>query len=268
MLLKLRFLSVISLSSCAAFLFDPLENNIVPFAIPDEATVLDVLIPELADVETPSIKPSVAIYPSSFTDQTGQRLSNSLYASFSTALTQAPHNFLISSLHRAGKNNNGFFTVVERVGLDNLTKERQLIRTTRTQFEEDDNLRPLIFAGLLLEGGVVGYESNTKSGGQGVRYLGIGFSKQYRMDTVTISLRLVSVSTGQVLLDILSEKTVYSASISQDVFRFRAKGTKLVEIESGNVRNESKRLALQLAIETAILELISKGKEKEFWKYE
>ena len=70
------------------------------------------------------------------------------------------------------------------------------------------------------------------------------------------------------MLDILSEKTVYSASISQDVFRFRAKGTKLVEIESGNVRNESKRLALQLAIETAILELISKGKEKEFWKYE
>ena len=87
------------------------------------------------------------------------------------------------------------------------------------------------------------------------------------MDTVTVSLRLVSVSTGQVLMDILSEKTIYSASISQDVFRFRAKGTKLVEIESGNVRNEQKRLALQLAIETAVLELISKGKENEFWKY-
>lgn len=213
------------------------------------------------------MKPSIAVYPTSFLDQTGQRLSNSMYASFSTAITQAPYTFLIKGLKRAGQDNGGFFRVVERIGLDNLTKERQIIRTTREAFEDQQQLMPLTFAGLLIEGGVVAYESNTRSGGQGTRYMGIGFSKQYRMDTVTVALRLVSVSTGEVLLDVLSEKTIYSASLSQDVFRFVAQGTKLVEIESGNVRNESTNLALQMAIESAILELIAKGEKKGFWSF-
>lgn len=190
-----------------------------------------------------------------------------MYASFSTAITQAPYAFLIKGLKRAGQDRGGFFRVVERVGLDNLTRERQIIRTTREAFEDEQQLMPLTFAGLLIEGGVVAYESNTRSGGQGTRYMGIGFSKQYRMDTVTVALRLVSVSTGEVLLDVLSEKTIYSAALSQDVFRFVAQGTKLVEIESGNVRNESTNLALQMAIESAILELIEKGEKKGFWSY-
>ena len=107
---------------------------------------------------------------------------------------------------RAFKHTSGgkFFRVVERVGLDDLTKERQLIRSTRKEFEEDNKMKPLLFAGLLVQGGVVSYEANLKSGGIGARYLGIGNSKQYREDTVTISLRLVSVSTGEVLMETLA----------------------------------------------------------------
>tara|TARA_R100001443_G_scaffold104247_1_gene112862 strand:- start:378 stop:1166 length:789 start_codon:yes stop_codon:yes gene_type:complete len=258
---------VLLLSSCTSFLIDPLDNNIIPIAKPEPAEVLDLFTPELASIPAPEKKLSVAIYPQSFTDQTGQRLSNSMYASFSTAITQAPNTYLIRALSRAGSDNGGFFDVVERIGLDSLTKERQIIRSTREAFEVDENLSPLQFAGLLIEGAVVGYESNTQSGGQGARYMGIGMSKQYRMDTVTVSLRLVSVSTGVVLLDVLTSKTIYSASISQDVFRFRAKGTKLVEIEGGNVRNESTNLALQMAIETAVIDLIEQGEEKGFWSY-
>lgn len=267
LLQKSLYLSVLLLSNCTAFLFDPLENNIVPYAIPKDAEIIEILSPELSTVRPPRVKPSIAVYPTSFLDQTGQRLSNSMYASFSTAITQAPYAFLIKGLKRAGQDRGGFFRVVERVGLDNLTRERQIIRTTREAFEDEQQLMPLTFAGLLIEGGVVAYESNTRSGGQGTRYMGIGFSKQYRMDTVTVALRLVSVSTGEVLLDVLSEKTIYSAALSQDVFRFVAQGTKLVEIESGNVRNESTNLALQMAIESAILELIEKGEKKGFWSY-
>tara|TARA_R100001463_G_scaffold38852_1_gene83367 strand:+ start:4261 stop:4938 length:678 start_codon:yes stop_codon:yes gene_type:complete len=220
-----------------------------------------LLITELKNIESPVRKPIVAVYPNSFKDNTGQRRSNSQYASFSTAITQSPDAYLI----RALKHSN-FFDVVERTGLDNLTKERQIIRTTRESFEEKQKLKPLLFAGLLMEGGVIGYETNIKSGGAGARYLGIGMSKEYRQDSVTISLRTVSVSTGKILLEVLVTKTVLSASISSDVFRFYANNTELVEIENGIVENESINIALQAAIETAVLQTINEGHESGYWK--
>ncbi len=125
-----------------------------------------------------------------------------------------------------------------------------------------------MFAGLIMQGGVISYESNVKSGGAGARYLGIGMSRQYKQDTVTISLRTVSVSTGKVLLEVLVTKTILSASIDQDVFRFITDSTELVEIENGLVRNESINIALQTAIETAVLQTIKEGVTRGYWNYE
>ena len=137
----------------------------------------------------------------------------------------------------------------------------------RKEFEEDNDLTPLLFAGVILEGGIIDYNTNLKSGGMGARYLGIGNSKQYREDTVVISLRLVSVSTGEVLLEILSSKSILSVGLSNDLFRFIADGTKLVEFESGNVMNESVSISVQAAIETAVIELVKQGEEKGYWSY-
>jgi len=256
---KLLYLSVLFLSSCA-LIIPPLDNGVPPIRNIEPAEV-GLLITELKNIKSPIRKPVVAVYPNSFKDNTGQRRSNSQYASFSTAITQSPDAYLI----RALKHSN-FFDVVERTGLDNLTKERQIIRTTRESFEEKQKLKPLLFAGLLMEGGVIGYETNIKSGGAGARYLGIGMSKEYRQDSVTISLRTVSVSTGKILLEVLVTKTVLSASISSDVFRFYANNTELVEIENGIVENESINIALQAAIETAVLQTINEGHESGYWK--
>jgi len=129
-------------------------------------------------------------------------------------------------------------------------------------------MKPLLFAGLIIEGGVISYESNNKSGGLGARYLGIGTSKQYREDTVTISLRLVSVSTGEVLIETLVSKNIISTSVSQDIFRFIEAGTELVEVEGGIAENESVSIALQKAIETGILNIIYIGIERGYWKYD
>ena len=117
-----------------------------------------------------------------------------------------------------------------------------------------------------MEGGVIGYESNIKSGGAGARYLGIGATKEYRQDSVTVSLRTVSVSTGKILIEVLVTKSILSASISSDVFRFYENMTELIEIESGLVENESINIALQMAIETAVLQTIKEGYEQEYWK--
>ena len=254
-------LLVILLSSCTNWSI--LNNYIPPVSLTKQAEVGTLINKELANIGKPFIKPTIAVYPTSFTDQTGQRRSNSSYASFSTAITQAPHAYLIRALKHASDGE--FFDVVERVGLDNLTKERQLIRSTRKDFKESKDLLPLTFAGLLMEGGVIGYESNIKSGGLGARYLGIGSTKEYRQDIVTVSLRTVSVSTGKVLTEVLTTKSILSVAISQDAFRFVSNDTELVEIENGMVENESVNIALQNAIETAVLETIQLGLKKNLW---
>jgi curli production assembly/transport component CsgG len=253
----------IFISSCAVLNHNEdlaLTQDIKP------SSVLDLQSEELKNLPPASVMPTVAIYPNSFKDLTGQRRSNSSFALFSTAITQAPEAFLIRAFKHTA--NGKFFRVVERVGLDDLTKERQLIRSTRKEFKEDNKMKPLLFAGLLVQGGVISYEANLRSGGAGARYLGIGNSKQYREDTVTISLRLVSVSTGEVLMETLVSKSIISTSVSQDVFRFIETGTELVEIEGGVAENESVSIALQKAIETGVLNIINIGIERGYWKYE
>ena len=227
---------------------------------------MDSLYTDLAYVLEPKRKPVIAVYAENFTDQTGQRRSNSTYATFSSALTQAPHAYLIRALKHAGSEKNGFFEVVERVSLESVSKERQLIRSTRENFDEDSKLPPLKFADMIMTGGVLSYQANTSSGGLGARHLGIGLSRQYRQDTLTLSLRTVSVSTGKVLIEVLVTKTIMSASLDNDVFRFISENTELVELEGGAVKNEPMSIALQMAIETAVLETIREGVKNNYWR--
>jgi len=256
-------LLAILLSSCAVI---AKNEDLVISQDRKPAQVLDLQSEELANLPPAEHRPVIAVYANSFQDLTGQRKSNSSFAMFSTAVTQAPEALLIRALKHAADGK--FFRVVERVGLDNLTKERQLIRSTRENFEEDTKLQPLLFAGLIIQGGVLSYDTNIETGGLGARYLGIGNSTQYREDVVTISLRLVSVSTGEVLMETTVSKNILSTSVSQDVFRFIEMGTELVEIEGGIAENEAGSIALQKAIEAGVLNLIKIGINRGYWKYE
>jgi len=265
---KLLCLSVLSLSSCS--FIDQFEDTANQrFKAQDVVSISELQSSALVNAIPPAVQPVVAVYPTAFTDQTGQRKSNSQFALFSTALTQQPSTLLIRALKHASNGN--FFRVVERVGLDNLTKERQLIRSAREQLSsggESKSVPPLLFAGVLLEGAVIAYDTNLSTGGVGARYLGIGKSAQFREDNITVSLRMVSVATGEILIEVMSQKTVFSYGQSDDVFRFVEMGTELVEIELGNSRNESTTIALMKSIEGAVLELINIGYDKRFWTYE
>tara|TARA_R100001460_G_scaffold11818_4_gene27381 strand:- start:675 stop:1520 length:846 start_codon:yes stop_codon:yes gene_type:complete len=212
----------------------------------------------ITKVGVANVQPIVAVYK--FQDLTGQRKSIDGYASFSTAMTQAPETYLIRALKQSG-----FFRVVERGGIDHITRERQIIRSTRQKFDDATEELPLLFAGILIEGGIIDLNQNLLTGGVGARYLGIGNSKQYREDTVVVSLRVVSVSTGEVLLENLTTKTILSVGLSNDLFRYIADGTKLVEFETGNAMNESKSIALQSAIEVGIVNIIEQGIERGYW---
>ena len=208
---------------------------------------------------------SVAVY--SFADKTGQRRPTPGIASLSTAVTQGAETFLIQALQNVGRGN--WFEVVERVGVDNLTKERLIIRQMREAYEGSNAkpLMPLQFAGLLLEGGIIGYDTTTTSGGAGMRILGIGKQTQWSTDTVTVSLRAISVNTGKVLLSVTVQKTILSTGDSVTALKFYDAGTKAFEAEAGFTINEPGTYAIKAAIELAVVELIKEGAKKGVWDF-
>ena len=225
---------------------------------------------ELLKLPPAKERPVLAVY--NFQDKTGQRKSVDNIASFSTAVTQGGVEMVIDALKTAG--NGTWFRVVERNGIDALVRERQIIRSARQDYarstgsEEVEDLQPLLFAGIIIEGGVIGYDTNLLTGGRGARTLGIGMARQYRKDAVTVSMRAVSVLSGEVLLNVQTRKTILSYGSTGDIFRFIEEGTQLIEYEDGVGNNESVTYATRTAIEAAVLEIIYQGHERGFWEIE
>jgi len=258
---------ILALTGCASFAPPRADKCLLHgLTCPEDARVERTTLQRLLDLRPPNQKAVVAVY--NFDDLTGQRKPSNRMALFSTAVTQGAENYLIQALRSAG--NGEWFVVVERKGLNNLTKERQLIKSTRETYDGKgaNKLKPILYAGIILEGGIVSYESDIRTGGNGARYLGIGNTNQYRIDDVTVSMRAVLVQTGEVILNVTVSKTILSAGVSRDVFRFTEVGdTELVEIETGYTQTEATGYAVRSAIETAVYELVMEGLQKELWDY-
>lgn len=246
---------MLMLSGCASMVYIPDPEP--PKVIKNDNKEFNLLPP-------PAGGPVVAaVY--SFTDKTGQRKPSDKLANISFAVTQGAEVWVIKALQEIGGGK--WFKVVERVGLDNLTKERQIIRQARDSVGDQRQLKPMMFAGVLIEGGIIGYDSNTLTGGAGARYLGIGPSTQYRQDVVTVNMRAVSVQTGEVLLSVSTTKTIISTGTSLTFFRFFDMGTQSLEAEMGHTINEPVNYAVRAAIEQAVVELVKDGDRKGYWKF-
>ena len=222
---------------------------------------------DLTTIKAPKGDPIIiAVYD--FLDMTGQKKPGGNFASMSTAVTQGSYQLLIKALADAGDGK--WFRVVERTSLPSLLQERKLIRSTRQQVdgEQAESLPPLLFAGAYITGGVVGYDSDIKSGGIGARILGIQANRQYRQDIVTIILRLVNVQTGEVVITTTIEKTIVSTSVGSDIFKYFDTDTMLVEVEAGYARNEPVTFALRKAIEKGVVDLIHSGIAKDLWAFD
>ena len=254
--MKYLFVIILALlSGCASTQVEVMQEE--PIKIEPKKSLID----KLPLLDGPPI--TIAVY--GFIDKTGQNKPNEKLALFSKAVTQGSETFLIKAL----QDSKNWFKIVERVGLDNLIKERQLIRNQREVYEgkEAKPLRPMTVAGIMIEGGIIGYDSNIRSGGSGARYLGIGANQQYRVDEVVISLRLVSVSSGEILLTNAVSKTIFSAAQNIGVMKFIDFGTKSLEVELGSAANEPTTYAVRLAIEQAVYEMIIEGEKKGLWRF-
>ena len=210
----------------------------------------------LRGIPKPSRQVAVAVY--SFTDQTGQFKPSATGQTLSRAVSQGGASVLVKALQDVG--DRSWFTIVERENLKNLLNERQIIREMRERYLGErvvnpDALPALLFAGVLLEGGIIGYDTNTLTGGAGAAFLGIGGRTEYRQDTVTVYLRAVSVRTGEVLTTVTASKTIASQAFGASAFKFVA-FRELLEAEAGFTTNEPDQLALQQAIEKAVYALV------------
>ena len=258
--LSLITLAVAALAGCSTI--RPMDD----ISIREEARVSETINNSFVDVPSPA-GPAVTVAVYAFKDLTGQRKPSNTLSLFSTAVTQGAEAYLMKSLQEVG--NRQWFTVVERVGLDNLLKERQMIKQTREIYEGANAkpLPPLQMAGVILEGGIIDYNSNTLTGGTGARWLGIGTQTAYTQDVVVISLRLVSVQTGEVLTTVTVEKNLLSTADGATALKFFNQATRAFEFDSSQTFNEPGNYALRSAIETAVIELIKKGERQSLWKF-
>jgi len=215
---------------------------------------------KLEALPPPERRIPVAVYE--FADLTGQTKPNSRFAETSRAITQGGVELLTEALLRAG--NGEWFDVIERRGLNNVLKERKIIQATRSEHKDPEKLDPMNFAGVILEGGIIAYESNLATGGAGARYLGIGGTVEYQVDRVTTSLRAVSVQSGRVLASVTTTKEIYSTLLQFSVFKY-ASIDSLLEIETGVTHNQPPQFAVREAIELSVMRLIERGVEEELW---
>lgn len=207
---------------------------------------------DLASLPLPAGKIPISVY--SFRDQTGQ-YKPSPSSTFSTAVTQGAASILIKALW-----DSNWFTPLEREGLQNVLTERKIMRSGNNK----GNLPQLATANLIIEGGIVGYDTNIKTGGDGAKYFGISVSETYRVDQVTVTLRAVDTFSGEVINAVTTTKTIYSKGLQGGVFRF-IKFKRLLEMEAGYTTNEPSQLAVLDAVETAVIRLIVTGIEKRHW---
>ncbi|MEM6316506.1 MAG: CsgG/HfaB family protein [Bacteroidota bacterium] len=235
-------------SSCGTLLQQPVQSE--PARIGESTqTAID-----LKNLPPPKEKIVAAVYQ--FRDQTGQYKTG---GGFSTAVTQGATNILIKALK-----DSGWFIPIERENVNNLLNERKIVRNTRAQFNAKGGLKPLLYASVLLEGGIISYDQNVITGGAGLRYFGAGGSEQYRQDRVTVYLRAISVQTGEVLKVIYTSKTILSQSVDVGLFRFVSFG-KLLETETGLTYNEPTQIAVSEAINKAVQGMVIEGIEDKMW---
>lgn len=242
-----------ALTACASYR-EPVDVGTPATLTPATPSSHDLLrLPE------PKGKIVVAVY--GFRDQTGQ-YKPSPDSSFSTSVTQGAASMLVKALQ-----DSGWFTPVERESLQELLTERRIVRALDGSQDKDApkiSIPALLPASVLVDGGIISYESNVRTGGLGARFLGIGLSTQYRMDQVTVGLRSVDIRSGRVLQTVSTTKTIFSYEVRPSVFKF-VNFKDLLEIEGGLTQNEPAQLCVKEAIEAAVVHLTVQGLKDNNW---
>jgi len=99
--------------------------------------------------------------------------------------------------------------------------------------------------------------------------------KVFLVGSIGLTLIIISTTlghdvlgkTGEVVVSITIEKTIFSTSKGADIFKYFDADTMLLEVEAGVARNEPVTFAVRKAIEAGVAEIIREGAIKGLWKF-
>ena len=153
------------------------QDSQTPTLTPRASTYYDLI-----NMPRPKGRLMAVVY--GFRDQTGQYKPTPA-SSFSTSVTQGAASMLMDALQASG-----WFVVLEREGLQNLLTERKIIRASQKKPNTPVNIQaelpPLQAANMMLEGGIIAYDTNVRSGGEGARYLGIDIARDPQCRSIQV----------------------------------------------------------------------------------
>ena len=250
----LTYIALLSITGCASFG----TGEDFPGLVTRGGEVAETeTYSDLVSLPEPSGKIVAAVY--SFSDETGQYKpapSNNL----STAVSQGAEAMLVKALV-----DSQWFLPVERRNLNNLLTERNITQTSLvSQGDGIAGLPPVSPASIIIDGSVIAYDFNVRTGGAGARLLGIGSSQQYREDIVTVNLRAINIRNGLIVNTVNSSKRIFSRQLNNGIFSF-VDVDKILELEAGYSFNEPVQLALNEAVESGLINLIADGILKTTW---
>src|SRR6056297_629470 len=134
--LALGILAVAGCAQVADVLERPLEPTLVQVTQQNRA---------LRSLPPPQHRVTVAVYD--FPDLTGQYRERENVQSLSRAVTQGASTMLISALQNAGERR--WFAVLDRSGLQDLVRERQIVTEMRRQYRGETEINPAALGPLL-----------------------------------------------------------------------------------------------------------------------
>jgi curli biogenesis system outer membrane secretion channel CsgG len=217
------------------------------------------------------VKKDMRVTVGSFYDKTGQ-FKDSDRARYSKALTQGTQELLYHMLYKAF----GPGVVVEREN-ENMKRITQEYRLSHV-YKPTANKKQVKQIGLIQRGGpkgglfgadymvtgaIVYYHVDRYSGGGGVNIDGIGVHYRKAIARVGVELRLVNMSTSQIVWSTLEESWVSGTQVGADIFRFiTAWGDEfLVTAEAGLAQQLPADYAFEICTASAVINMIKENKK-------
>jgi len=199
----------------------------------------------LAALPEPKERIPISIY--AITDSTGQFKADG--GASSTVVTQGSTEMLITALQRSRQ-----FTILDRVRFGDLMNEQNLISSSRIAPGQGPELGALTGANYMITGSITEYQVSKETGGIGLVIAGKGGSTEYAKASVALDLRVINLTTGEVIWAESLKGEIIGEKVGLQLFSFLGKN--IVEFETGQGKQQVINLVVRTLLEEAVFKLV------------
>lgn len=199
----------------------------------------------LAALPEPKERIPISIY--AVTDSTGQFKADG--GASSTVVTQGSTEMLITALQRSRQ-----FTILDRLRFGDLMNEQNLISSSRIAPGQGPELGALTGANYMITGSITEYQVSKETGGIGLVIAGKGGSTEYAKASVALDLRVINLTTGEVIWAESLKGEIIGEKVGLQLFSFLGKN--IVEFETGQGKQQVINLVVRTLLEEAVFKLV------------